>query len=1106
MKRILIVLLASLFVVSAVPAQTPPPPADRKAETKEPDKAEKKEEKKEEEKKWDVDNPPGPHYDVPIDVTEGTWLSLDVSPDGNEIAFDLLGDIYTIPLTGPTPGGEAKSITSGVAWDMQPRYSPNGKWIAFTSDRAGGDNIWIMNRDGSKPQQVTKETFRLLNEPYWSPDSEYLVARKHFTAERSLGAGEIWLYHRSGGEGLQLTKKRTEQKDTGEPALSPDGRYVYYSDDSTPGAIFAYNKDPNGQIFIIQRLDRQTGEIEPFVTGPGGSVRPTPSPDGKSLAFIRRVRDKSTLFILDLESGKETPIYDGLDRDMQETWSIHGLYPSMAWTPDNKSIVFWAGGHISRIDVATKAVTPIPFHVHSSRRIEEALRFPVEVVPATYPVKMLRWSSVSPNGRQVVYGALGYLYIRDLPVGTPHRLTKQADHFEWYPAWSRDGKSIVYTTWNDQTLGTIRIAPATGGEGRVITDKPGHYLEPAFSPDGTKVVYRTASDGELRSALWSRETGIYVVPAAGGKSTRITKKGASPQFGASNDRVFFMTFEDEDKRGLHSIGIDRTDERAHLLSAFATEYALSPDEKWVAFREKFNAYIAPFVRTGKTIDIGPDTKSIPVAKVTKEAGEYLHWAGDGSRLYWSLGPELFSRDLKDSFAFIAGAPEKLPDAPATGTNIGFTQPAGVPSGRLALTGARIITMHGDEVIADGTVVIDRNRITAVGPRASTAVPADAKVIDVAGKTIMPGIVDVHWHGPMGADEIIPQQSWVNYAALAFGVTTLHDPSNNSSEIFTAAEMQRAGEIVGPHIFSTGTILYGAKAPIKADIANLDDALFHLRRMKAIGAISVKSYNQPRRDQRQQIIEAARQTGMMVVPEGGSLFEHNMTMVIDGHTGVEHSIPVAKAYDDVVQLWSKSHSGYTPTLIVGYGGLWGENYWYAKTNVWEDKRLVNFVPRRIIDSRSRRRTLAPDDEWNHFSNAALAKKLNDAGVSVQLGAHGQREGLGAHWELWMFVQGGMTPLQAIRAATLSGAHYIGMDKDIGSLEPGKIADLLVLDANPLDNIRNSESIRYTIANGRIFDAMTMNEIGNHPRNRQPFHFELPGGEAAGSAAATTDDDD
>lgn len=1134
MRRAVIALIVCVLALP-IAAQNPtptPPPTDKKADPKKPEKAEQEPrpveqelqkqetqrkdapapvqpapaqqpaaavapatepETKDDKKKWDVNNPPGPSYDVNIDVREGTWMSLDVSPDGREIVFDLLGDLYTIPIGG----GEAKAISTGIAWDMQPRYSPNGKWIAFTSDRSGGDNLWYMNRDGSNAKQVSKETFRLLNQPAWTPDSEYVVGRKHFTSERSLGAGEMWLYHRTGGDGLQLTKKRTDQKDTGEPVFSPDGRYLYFSDDITPGAIFDYNKDPNGQIYVIQRLDRETGDIERYVTGPGGSVKPTPSPDGKTLAFIRRVRYKTTLFVKDLESGRETPLFDGLDRDMQETWAVHGLYPNMAWTPDSKSIVFWAGGKLHRIDVASKRVANIPFHVTGTRRVQEAVRYPQVVAPDTFDVKMLRWVEVSPRGNQVLYQALGYIYLRDLPNGTPRRLTRQSDHFEFYPTWSRDGRSIVYVTSDDEKLGTIRVAPATGGEGRTITSQPGHYIEPSFSPDGTKIVYRASGDGFLRPNLWAQDQGIYVIPTAGGKPQRVTKRGALPQFGADNNRIFFVTFEDEGKRALRSIELDGSDERQHAISAFATDFAISPDEKWLAWTENFDAHITPFVRTGKSVEIGPKMSAMPVATVTRDAGEFLHFSGDSKKLHWSLGPELFSRELKDAFAFIEGAPEKLPEAPERGVNIGFSQAYDKPTGSLALTGARIITMRGDEVIENGTIVIDRNRITAVGR--NVTVPAGAKVIDVAGKTIMPGFVDVHWHGSMGTESIIPQQNWINYASLAFGVTTIHDPSNDTGEIFASSEMAKAGNIVAPRIYSTGTILYGAKSPFKADINSLDDALAHLRRMKAAGAFSVKSYNQPRRDQRQQVIEAARQTEMMVVPEGGSLFQHNMSMVVDGHTGIEHSIPVGAIYDDVIQLWGKTKVGYTPTLVVGYGGNWGENYWYQKTNVWEDERLLTFVPRRIVDPRSRRRPMVPESEFNHFNNARITKELNDAGVSVQLGAHGQREGLAAHWELWMFGQGGMTPLQALRAATLSGAQYLGLDKDIGSLEPGKLADLIVLDRNPLENLQNSHSVRYTIVNGRVFDAATMNETGNHPKTRKAFWFQQQGNEIWGPAA-------
>jgi dipeptidyl aminopeptidase/acylaminoacyl peptidase len=285
---------------------------------------------------------------------------------------------------------------------------------------------------------VTKEDFRLLNSPAWTPDSEFIVARKHFSSTRSLGAGEMWLYHRAGGEGVQLTKRPNEQKDAGEPSVSPDGRYVYFSQDTTPGIVFEYNKDSNKQIYVIQRLDRETGELEPYITGPGGSIRPTPSHDGKSIAFVRRIRGKSILHINDVASGKETPIYDDLERDMQEAWAIHGVYPAIAWTPDDSTIVFWAAGKIRKINVENKQVTQIPFHVKTTRKIQNALRFPVSVAPEEFDVRMLRWVQVSPNGNEVLYEALGHLYTRGLPDGSPKRVTKQNDHFELLARWKID--------------------------------------------------------------------------------------------------------------------------------------------------------------------------------------------------------------------------------------------------------------------------------------------------------------------------------------------------------------------------------------------------------------------------------------------------------------------------------------------------------------------------------------------------------------------------------------------------------------------------------------------------------------------------------------------
>jgi len=1021
---------------------------------------------------WNVEEPPGPQRELPIDVREGTWMSVDVSPDGKQLAFDLLGDVYVLPIEG----GEARAIASGVAWQMQPTFSPDGKRIAFTSDAGGGDNLWVMDVDGSNARAVTKETFRLLNSPAWSPDGEFLAGRKHFTARRSLGAGELWLYHvATGGDGLQLTTKKNDQKDLGEPAFSPDGRYVYYSRDTTPGDTFAYNKDPNPGIYAIERLDRETGEIETIASGLGGACRPVPSPDGKSLAFVRRVRYQTSLFVMDLASRAARLVWDGLERDMQETWAIHGVYPAFDWTPDQSALVLWARGKLWRVDASSGAAREIPFHVSGSRRVAEPVRFPVEVAPERFDVKLLRWTRVSPAGDRVVYQALGHLWVRELPEGTPRRLTADEDVFEFFPAFSRDGKWLAYTTWNDESLGSLRILELATGRTRTLTTEPGHYAESAFSPDGSTLVYEKRGGGYVTSPLWSSAPGIYRVPTAGGASELVTKEGGHPQFAAENGRVYLTTAsgdKDSDHRQLFSIELDGSDRRAHLTSDWATEYALSPDGRWVAFVERFNAHVAPFIATGREVSIGPKTSAFPVSKVSRDAGENLQFSGDSKRLHWSLGPELFTRELSDAFAFLEGAPTPLPEPPTGGRNVSFQAPSAAPEGVVALVGAQIVTLEGDEVIPDGVIVVERNRIRAVGRRAEVQVPASAQVFDVSGTTIIPGLIDVHAHGSQANDGITPQANWIHAANLAYGITTIHDPSNDTNDIHAVAEMARAGLVLSPRTYSTGTILYGAAGSFAAPIDSLEDAASHLRRLKAVGAISVKSYNQPRREQRQQVIAAAREVRINVVPEGGSLFQHNMTMVVDGHTGIEHSLPVEHVYRDVLALWGPSGVGYTPTLVVGYGGPWGEEYWYQHEDVWADERLQHFVPRFVLDPRSRRRTMYPDNEFNTQRSSTICKALIDAGGSVQLGAHGQLAGLAAHWELEMFAGGGMTALEALRCGSLYGARYVGLDGDLGSLKPGKLADLVVCEGDVLADVARARAVRYTMLNGRLYDAATL----------------------------------
>ena len=1081
-----------------------------------------------EEAPWSVDDLPGPSAEVELSLSEGTWLGLDVHPEGDRILFDLLGDLYVLPIEG----GRAARLTSGAAWDTEARWSPDGRELVFTSDRGGNRNLWLADADGARPRALTSETEARVSDAAWTPDGEHLVARKRTTDSSSIGLHELWLFDRFGGAGLALSKKE-ETAGLSEPSLSPDGRYVYFS---ARDARYRYDRDPNRGIWQVRRLDRASGTARPLTGEFGGAVRPTPSPDGRSLALVRRVREATHLEIQDLETGARRTLADWLSRDEQEGFAVSGLYPRMDWTPDGRRIVLWAKGGLWSIDVATGERTAIPFEVEASLSVTEALRPPRSPVESTVAARLVRWPVLAPGGVRVVYSALGSLWTQ--PWGGAARRLTDAEHREYAPTFSPDGRWLAWVSWSDARGGAIHVRPARGGTVRTVGRVGPKYSNPSFSPDGRKLVLLRGSGGhargqDLAGELWSE---VVVLDLDRGTLDVVTetaglKRAARPVFSSDGRRVLFPEERDVPLQGaeglLYSVNLDGSDRRVVLEVGHATDILPSPDGRWVGFQEAHHVWLARVPEAGGApLEIAREGGAVPVWRLSVDAGDWLSFSPDGGHVSWNDGPELRRLKLDDLLAWQAAQQEEArveaeaaraeagtdgdededeeeqSVPPSEAMTLDAHLPRAVPSGAVAVTGARIVTMEGDLVLEGATILTRHDRIAAVGPDGSVSIPEDAHVVDGSGTTVLPGLVDVHAHLHFSALDTMPEQDWRYVANLAYGVTTVHDPSVFTDQAFVFAELVEAGAMWGPRVFSTGEILYGASGSFRSEIGERDDAFRHIRRMKRLGAISVKSYQQPRRDQRQWVIEAGRAEGLLVVPEGGGDTLGNLTMIVDGHSAIEHALPTTPLHADIVGLFAASNTYYTPTLLVAYGGAMGEHYFYAREPAWKNARLLRFTPQGVVDARSRRlRVVAPEGDWHHQDVAASAAAVQRAGGRVTLGGHGQLQGLGSHWELWALAgPGAMTPHEALRSATIHGAAYLGMEEHLGSLAVGKLADFFVVEGNPLERIEDSEQVRWTVKNGVLYDAASMDRVWPSPASLPPLLHEIARGDLEGGCAA------
>lgn len=968
----------------------------------------------------------GPTETINIRANEGTELGLDLSPDGRSIVFDLLGQLWLVPAKG----GTARPITNAigdVAEDLDPSFSPDGRRVVFRGERNGRTGLWLLSLDSGGPHQLTQ----LANpdgfdrNASWSPDGRVIAFARGMPPDSASGRwrSAIMLLDVASGATRELSITGLSTTFFGDPVWVRDGKEI----------AFVARKTPNEQRGRVWIVASSGGTANPLTADSAQVQAPIFSADGRRMAYFAPDSAGLTQVWVQEIAGNGaingSPIRVTNHTDVTST--------RIRWFRNGSELLYSANGRLWKVSTSGGQPTEIPFTAALSftrrRRTLPPARFPEP--GQQEPARGFMGLALSPDGRQIGLLALGKLWI--IPVGGSPRAVADVPFEATSLAWSPKGSEVAWSAGvSDQE--DIFATDLTTSMTRKVTSLPGREAYPTYSPDGRYLAFvHMRDDGVLRvvDATASDVTDTGQTRDLGSIGLNWT---STPQWSPESDGLLVCEGANPNQPSRATF-VPLSGQRqtvTHFPDAPIFLQWIPPNK--IVFVRHDRLWQAPFDHAGMLGDPKPIGNDAALYASSSRAGALLFVSDGGLRL----------RSLD-------GTERRL------GWPITYTPPM---AEALLIRKVRIIDGTGGPITAVRDILIERGRIARISPT-GTISSAGIHVLDAAGRIVMPGLMDLHAH--TYRPDLLP-------GFLYFGVTTVRDQGSAMAPLVAYRDAIAAGVLPGPRVAYGGFQFYSDWAfdeeqgrGIEPE-ADPDHIARSVSLAQAFGAQHIKTRTFRRWDINARMIMEAHRLGMRATGHCA----HLLPLVAAGmdakeHTGLCEARGDKYIYDDLVQLFRAAGIGVVPTIVY--------HDFAVRINeraalLDDDAELAPFIPARENFGWMIKLNAAAHQRWMQAIRLAreTTARLSRAGVTIGTGTDIWQIPTGTHMELEQLVAAGLTPAQAIRAGTGDAARILGADKDLGTIEVGKWADLILLDADPLVDIRNTRRIWQVVHYGRLVD--------------------------------------